>query len=321
MSAGSPAPRYHAAMKGPIWLDCDPGHDDVLAIFLAAQRSELVGLSVVSGNAPLPFTTRNGLVACQVAEVRAPLHVGAAKPLVRPAEHAEYIHGETGLDGPVIPPLTREASRTPAVRALLDAAERHDDLWLVAVGPLTNVALALMLEPALATRLKGISVMGGAFGPGNVTAAAEFNIWADPEAAQVVFESGANLLLAGLDVTHQFLFGRSRIAQIRALGTRTAAFAADLLDYFAAAYGRSYGGVPQGPLHDPCAVLAVTDPHLFGSEPRHVTVECEGAHTRGMTVVDRRTGGRVKAPNTTLLTRIDDEAAFQVLMDALGASA
>ncbi|HRN19665.1 MAG TPA: nucleoside hydrolase [Trueperaceae bacterium] len=307
-------------MPIPIWLDCDPGHDDVIAIFLAAQRSELVGISVVSGNAPLAFTERNGLIACEVAGVAAPLHVGAAKPLVRPAEHAEYIHGETGLDGPTIPSITLEAARMPAVRALLDAAEKRDDLWLVAIGPLTNVALALMLEPALATRLKGISIMGGAYGPGNVTAAAEFNIWADPEAAQIVFESGANLVLAGLDVTHQFMMGRGRIAQIRALGTRTAEFSADLLDYFAAAYGRSYGGTPQGPLHDPCSVLAVTDPELFESEPRHVVVECAGEHTRGMTVIDRRTGSRVPEPNARVLTNIDDEAAFQILMDALGAS-
>ncbi len=307
-------------MPVPIWLDCDPGHDDVIAIFLAAQRSELVGISVVSGNAPLPFTERNGLVACEVAGVAAPLHVGAAKPLLRPAQHAAYIHGETGLDGPTIPRLTREAAKTPAVRALLDAAEVRDDLWLVAIGPLTNVALALMLEPALATRLSGISIMGGAYGPGNATAAAEFNIWADPEAAQVVFESGANLVLAGLDVTHQFMMERGRIAQIRALGTRTAKFSADLLDYFTAAYGRSSGGAQQGPLHDPCSVLAVTDPELFESERRHVVVERAGEHTRGMTVIDRRTGERVQEPNTKVLTKMDDEAAFQVLMDALGAS-
>lgn len=307
-------------MSVPIWLDCDPGHDDALAIFLAAQRSNLVGISVVSGNAPLTSTLRNGLVTCQVADLPTPLYVGAAKPLLRAAKHAEYIHGKTGLDGPVIPPLTRAAEKLPAVQALLQAAEKHDDLWLVAIGPLTNVATALLLEPHLAKRLKGISIMGGAFGPGNVTAAAEFNIWADPEAAAIVFESGANIVLAGLDLTHQFMMERQRIAQIRALGTRTARFSADLLDHFASAYAQAYGGAPQGPLHDPCSVLAVTDPHLFKSERRHVAVECAGELTRGMTVIDRRTGGRVQPPNTTLLTTIDDGAAFQVLMDALGAS-
>lgn len=304
----------------PIWLDCDPGHDDVIAIFLAAQRADLVGISVVSGNVSLELTKRNGLVACEVAGIPAPVHAGAAKPLMRAPQHAEYIHGKTGLGGPELPHVTRKADELPAVQAILRAAEAHDDLWLVAVGPLTNVALALLLEPGLVKRLKGISVMGGAYGPGNVTATAEFNVWADPEAARVVFESGANLVLAGLDLTCQFMMERRRIAQIRALGTRTAVFAADLLDHFATAFGRAYDVPPQGPLHDPCAVLAVTDPHLFASERRHVAVECAGKLTRGMTVVDRRTGGRVAAPNTTVLTRIDDEAAFQILMDALGAS-
>ena len=318
MSHPGRTPWYDAGVL-PIWLDCDPGHDDAIAIFLAAQRSELVGISVVSGNAPLTLTQRNGLVACQVADVRAPLHVGAAKPLVRAAEHAEYIHGKSGLDGPELPALTRGASELPAVTAILQAAEARDDLWLVAVGPLTNVALALLLEPGLAQRLAGISVMGGAYGPGNVTAAAEFNIWADPEAAQLVFESGANIVLAGLDLTHQFMMERKRIAQIRALGTRTATFTADLLEHFVAAYAASYGA-PLGPLHDPCSVLAVTDPHLFESERRHVVVECEGTVTRGMTVVDRRTGKRTAAPNATVLTKLDDAGAFQVLMDALGAS-
>lgn len=304
----------------PIWLDCDPGHDDAIAIFLAAQRAQLVGVSVVSGNAPLTLTHRNGLVACQVAGVHAPLHVGAAKPLTRPAEHAEYIHGKSGLDGPALPELTLEADPLPAVAAILRAAQQYDDLWLVAVGPLTNVALALLLEPALAQRLKGISVMGGAYGPGNVTAAAEFNIWADPEAAEIVFASGANVILAGLDLTHQFMMDRRRIAQIRALGTHTAEFTADLLEHFVSAYAESYGGVALGPLHDPCSVLAVTDPQLFTSERRHVAVECAGTLTRGMTVVDRRVGKRVATPNTTVLTGIDDAGAFQILMDALGAS-
>lgn len=312
------APWYYAGVR-KIWLDCDPGHDDAIAIFLAAQRSELVGISVVSGNAPVSLTERNGLIACQVADVDVPLHVGAAKPLVRAAQHAEYIHGKSGLDGPELPALTRRAADLPAVAAVLRAAEQHDDLWLVAVGPLTNVALALLLEPGLAGRLAGISIMGGAHGPGNVTAAAEFNIWADPEAAQLVFESGANLVLADLDLTHQFMMERKRIAQIRALGTRTAGFTADLLEHFVSAYAASYGPA-LGPLHDPCSVLAVTDPHLFESERRHVEVECEGTVTRGMTVIDRRTGKRTAEPNTTVLTNIDDAGAFQVLMDALGAS-
>ncbi len=304
-------------MSVPIWLDCDPGHDDVLAIFLAARRAELVGISVVSGNAPLALTERNALVACEVADLEVPVYVGAARPLLRPAEHAAHIHGASGLDGPELPQVTRVASGVPAVRALLDAAEARDDLWLVATGPLTNVALALAIEPGLAQRLRGISLMGGASGPGNTTAVAEFNIWADPDAAQMVFASGAKLIMAGLDLTHQFIIDRPRIERLRALGGRAAVFSAELLDFFAQAYQRSFAGEPGGPLHDPCSVLAVTDPELFGSEERHVVVEVSGDHTRGMTVVDRRTGNRSQPANTTLLTTIDDVAAFELLTDAL----
>lgn len=305
-------------MSVPIWLDCDPGHDDVLAVFVAAHAAELVGISAVSGNAPLHRTVANALIAVQLAELDVPVHAGAAKPLTREARHAAHIHGESGLGGPVLPEVTRRADPTPAVRALLDAAEARDDLWLVAVGPLTNVALALTLEPALAERLAGISLMGGAWGPGNITAAAEFNVWADPEAAQIVFESGANLVMAGLDLTHQFLIDRERIERVRALGGRVARFSAELLDFFVEAYERSYGEAID-PLHDPCSVLAVTHPQLFASERRHVAVERRGELTRGMTVVDRRSGGMPEAPNTTLLTRIDDAGAFEALVAALGA--
>lgn len=304
-------------MPIPIWLDCDPGHDDVIAIFLAAQRSELVGISVVSGNAPLAFTERNGLIACEVAGVAAPLHVGAAKPLVRRAEHAEYIHGETGLDGPVIPSVTREAAKLPAVRALLDAAEKRDDLWLVAIGPLTNVALALMLEPALATRLKGISIMGGAYGPGNVTAAAEFNIWADPEAAHAVFSYGGRLVMAGLDLTYQFQAVPDRVAAVAEVGGRLATVLADLLRFFSHTYVSRHEGVAGAAVHDPCAVLAVTHRHLFTTRMAHVDVETAGNLARGMTVIDDRLLVERPAPTCEVLATIDADAAWAVVVEAI----
>ncbi len=297
-------------------LDCDPGHDDALAILVAARRAELVAVTTVSGNAPLDLTLRNALLTVQIAEIDVNVHAGAAKPLLGEARHAPYIHGQTGLDGPDLPALTRSASSVPAVRAILDAAAQRDDLWLVAVGPLTNVALALATEPALAQRLKGISIMGGAYGPGNTTAAAEFNIWADPEAAQMVFESGANIVMAGLDVTHQFRMTDERIARLRSAGGRVAGFAADLLTYFSAAYRKHAGVAGGGPLHDPCAVFAVTDPQLFGSARRHVAVETAGRLTRGMTVVDRR-GSLGREPNATVLEEIDDGAAFELLLEAV----
>lgn len=303
-------------MPLPIWLDCDPGHDDVIALFAAAHHADLRGVSAVSGNAALEYTLRNALLACQIAGASAPVHAGAAKPLLRAARHAAHIHGEDGLGGPELPALTREASKTPAVRALLAEAEATENLHLVATGPLTNVALALLLEPDLASRLSAVSVMGGATTVGNITAAAEFNIWADPEAARTVFESGARIVLADLDLTHQFMFGRERAREIRELGTTTARFTADLLDYFIEAYENTYGDAV-GPLHDPCSVLAVTHPQLFEREERHVAVEVSGDLTRGMTVVDRRTGQMPLPPNTELLTRIDDEGAYRALREAL----
>lgn len=300
-----------------ILLDCDPGHDDVFAILVALARANLVAITAVSGNAPLAASVRNALIAVQLAGADVPVHVGADRPLVREPRHASYIHGDSGLDGPVLPPLTREPSDVPAVQAILDAAAAHDDLWLVATGPLTNVALALRADAGLAQRLRGISVMGGTYGPGNVTAAAEFNVWADPEAAAEVFASGARLLMAGLDLTHQFMITREHIAEVRALGNPIADFGTELLTYFAEAYARSFGGEPEGPLHDPCAVLAVTDPHLFTTADYHVAVETHGELTRGATVVDGRTGPRRSRPNTTVLETIDAPAAFDVLLEAL----
>jgi inosine-uridine nucleoside N-ribohydrolase len=304
-------------MRPAIILDCDPGHDDALAILLAGRTTELIGITVVSGNAPLDKTLRNALVTAQIAGLDVPVHAGAARPLLAEPLHAAFIHGDSGLDGPELPALRRVAASADAVRFLIDTARARDDLWLVATGPLTNVALALREAPDLAERLRGISLMGGAWGPGNVSAAAEFNILADPEAAAIVFASGARLVMAGLDVTHQFMIDGDRRARLAALGTDAARFAAALLRFYGEAYARAFGGEPQGPLHDPCAVLALTQPELFTSEERHVVVETRGQHTRGMTVVDRRGGDREATPNTRVLTRIDADAAFAALSAAL----
>jgi inosine-uridine nucleoside N-ribohydrolase len=300
-----------------VLLDCDPGHDDALAILLAGATTELVGVTAVSGNAPLERTLHNALVVTQIAGLDVPVHAGATRPLVAEPRHAAFIHGASGMDGPTLPPLERRPAPGSAVRFLLESAAARDDLWLVATGPLTNVALALREDPGLAQRLRGISLMGGSYGPGNVTAAGEYNIVADPEAAAMVFASGARLVMAGLDLTHRFRMGPSRVAALRALGNAPATFAAELLEAYGAAYARSFGPEVGVPLHDPCAVMAVTHPELFTSEERHVEVELAGRLTRGMTVVDRRGGGRGQPPNTTVLTDVDDDRAFEVLRDAL----
>jgi inosine-uridine nucleoside N-ribohydrolase len=177
-------------MRVKIWLDCDPGHDDAVAMIMAARWADLIGISTVAGNSPVANTTINALVVAQVADLDVPVYAGADRPLVRTAVFAPNIHGESGLVGPTFPPLCRRAADGHGVDALLRASRHHGqdgDFWLVATGPLTNVALALRSDPSLVDRLAGIAIMGGGAGFGNTTAWAEFNIWADPEAASVVF--------------------------------------------------------------------------------------------------------------------------------------
>ncbi|HEX7039367.1 MAG TPA: nucleoside hydrolase [Trueperaceae bacterium] len=309
------------ARRQPVWLDCDPGHDDAFAILTALHRADLVGVSVVSGNAPVDRCLANALVTLQLAGARdVPVHRGAERPLAREPRYAPHIHGESGLAGPELPPVELEPRPEHAVAAIIDASRRVEGLWLVAVGPFTNVALALREDPGLARRLAGISLMGGAWGGGNITPVAEFNVWADPEAAEAVFASGANVVMAGLDLTHQLVVDAQRRERVRALSTTLARFAADLLDYFSQAYASVYRVPAEGPLHDPCAVLAVTDPRLFTASRRRVEVETTSELTRGMTVVDRRTGRLVGEPNATVLETIDAEAAFELILEALGAA-
>ena len=297
-------------------LDCDPGHDDALAILLAAQHAELLGVTTVSGNAPLSATTRNALLTLQLGAIDVPVHAGAAKPLVGEPSYAPDIHGESGLNGPTLPELTREPVSGDAVGFIVDTVRAIDDVWLVAVGPLTNVALALQAAPDIATKLAGISVMGGSTGPGNRTPTAEFNIWADPEAAKVVFSSGARLVMCGLNLTHQFTLYEPDIAHIRGLGGPVPTFAAEMLDFYGHAYADAFFGRVECPLHDPCAVLAVTHPELLKVTPRHVAVETKGEYTRGMTVVDER-GRRARdsaLPNAEVAYGIDRDAALELFV-------
>lgn len=321
--AGAAASGHRPALvpadgRRKVWLDCDPGHDDVFAILVALARTELLGISVVSGNAPLEACLHNALITLQLAGAdHVPVHRGAAQPLRRPARYAPHIHGESGLDGPKLPALRLRPAEQDAVTAILEAAASHDDLWLVPTGPLTNVALALQAEPGLASRLRGISLMGGSYGPGNVTPVAEFNIWADPDAAEIVFDSGARIVMAGLDLTHQFTIHDARREAVRSIGGPVSTFTADLLEYFASAYLKVYGVALEGPLHDPCAVLAVSDPHWFTGREYHVAIETESDLTRGQTVVDRRPGRAPQRANATVLESIDDEAAFDAVLQSI----
>jgi len=301
-----------------IVLDCDPGHDDALAIAVAGRHTELLGITTVAGNVPLPLTTRNALAMRRVLGLVVPVHAGSPRPLVAELRTAEFIHGASGLDGPALPADLGEPDSRDAVRFIIDTVRaRPGEVWLVATGPLTNVALALRAAPDLAEKLAGISIMGGGVPWGNVTPAAEFNVWVDPEAADVVFRSGAQLIMAALNVTHQWPIGPDERTRIRAEGGRVSAFCADLLDFYGLAYARAFSGVPAGPLHDPIAVLAITHPELLEAVPRHVAIELTGTHTRGMTVADLRDVGRGAEPNVEVLTRIDATAATELLVATL----
>jgi inosine-uridine nucleoside N-ribohydrolase len=301
-----------------VLLDCDPGHDDAMAIVAAGRYADLVGITTVAGNAPLERTTHNALVVRDLLGLDVPVHSGSFRPLVAEPHGAEAVHGASGLDGADLPAPTTPLDGTDAVGFIVDTCRRNEGVWLVAVGPLTNIALALRAAPDLAGRIAGISLMGGGTF-GNRSAMAEFNIWADPEAAAIVFGSGTPLLMAGLDVTHRFQATPDRIERIAALPGTLPAVMADLLTFFSANYRARHepGSLAGAAVHDPLAVLALTHPELFERQRRHVTIETRGEHTRGMTVIDRRTLLERPPPNCEVLTDVDADAAFGLLIEAL----
>jgi inosine-uridine nucleoside N-ribohydrolase len=299
-------------------LDCDPGHDDAIAIVVAAHECELLGITTVAGNAPLERTTYNARVLRDLLGVDVPVHQGAARPLLAEAIAAGHVHGESGLDGADLPPPTTPLDSTDAVGFLIETCRGREGTWIVAVGPLTNVALALRRAPDLAGRVAGISVMGGG-SFGNRTAVGEFNVWADPEAAAIVFGYGGPLVMAGLDVTHQFLATPERIERIAAISGQLATTLGELLTFFSSTYRALHDDIAGAPIHDPLAVLALTAPELFERRRRHVAVETGGLLTRGMTVIDERRLRSRPAPNCDVLVGVDADAAFERVAAAVAA--
>ena len=300
----------------PIIIDCDPGHDDAIAIVVAAQHTELVGITTIAGNAPLSATTRNAIIMRDLLELDCPVHSGANRPLVRPARHADYVHGKSGMDGADLPEPSGPPASHDAVGWIIETCRQREGIWLVPTGPLTNIALALRAAPDLANRIAGISLMGGGTF-GNRTAAAEFNIWCDPEAADIVFSYGGPLIMAGLDVTHQFQALPHRIEQVRSLPGHLAVVLADLFDFFSGTYRARHRHIDGAAVHDPCAVMALTHPHLFTREFAHVEIETHGTRTAGMTVIDQRDLKEVPDANCDVLTGIDADAGWQVIVDAI----
>ena len=311
--AGSPpAPK--------LLIDCDPGLDDALALMLAQAAGDIVGVTTVSGNAPLAAVTENALALLDLLEVRAPVHAGAAGPLVMPADgrapDATHVHGPTGLGEVVLPAHDRAVASDDAVGFLLESARRHSDLNLIAMGPLTNVARAIEADATFAGRLACLSVMGGSTAGGNVTATAEFNIWADPEAADRVFRSGAPIRLSGLNLTHQLKTSGAFREALAAMDTVRARVALAIVDYL---HERmlELNGEAAAALHDPCAVLAVTHPELIRFETLPIAVALDGSLTRGMTVIDRRWAGRTVEPRVAVGQALEVQAALELMLDAL----
>jgi pyrimidine-specific ribonucleoside hydrolase len=304
----------------PIILDCDPGHDDALAIVLALARPELrlLAITTVAGNAALDRTTRNALRVLTLLErTDVPVAAGADRPLIREPWVPVEVHGDSGLDGADLPEPAAAPVAISAVE-LMSALLRGSDepVTLVATGPLTNVALLLRSAPALHGRIAEISIMGGSLGAGNTTASAEFNAWADPEAAAIVFGSGIPIRMAGLDVTHQALVLPDDVARLDALGSRAGRVFADLMRFFAIHHRERYGWAGP-PIHDAVAVAWLAEPDLVASKRLRVDVETAGIHTRGRTVADTE-GLSGQAANATVGLSIDRGRLIDLVVDAVG---
>lgn len=305
-----------------IIIDTDPGQDDAVAILLALASPELdvLGITAVAGNVPLRLTEKNARKICELAgKPDTRVFAGASRPMVRPLVTAEEVHGKTGLDGPDLPEPKMPLQDRHAVDFIVDTlmAEEPDTVTLCPLGPLTNIALALVREPRIAKRIAEIVLMGGGFFEGgNVTPAAEFNIYVDPHAAEVVFGSGVPIAMMPLDVTHKALTTAKRVAAFRKLGTRVGIATAQMLDFFERFDEGKYG-TDGGPLHDPCVIAFLIRPELFGGRHVNVSVETASELTMGMTVVDW--WGVTKRPkNAHVMRDIDADGYFELLAERLG---
>ena len=307
--------------RTPVVIDCDPGHDDALAIALALASPELevLGITTVGGNAPLAATTRNaGRVLALLGRSDIPVAAGPPQPLVRPLETAPQVHGVSGLDGADLPEPAAEPRPEGALEFLRRTlAAAPAPVTLIPTGPLTNIGLLLRTHPEVASRIARISLMGGAVRAGNWTPAAEFNIWVDPEAARIVFRSGVPITMFGLEGTHKALFGWPEIARLDALGTRVGTVFADLMRFFVKFHVERYG-TADTPIHDAVAVAAVSRPGMVGVKRYHVDVEVSGELTRGRTVVDDRgQSGTGLEPNVDVALDIDRGAFADLLIGAI----
>ena len=306
-----------------IIIDTDPGQDDAVAILLALgspEEIEVLGITAVAGNVPLSLTEKNARIVCELAGMsHIKVFAGCDAPLVRKLVTAEYVHGKSGLDGPVMPDPKMPLQAQNGVDFIIETLRREPagTVTLCPLGPLTNIATAFQRAPDIIPRVQEIVLMGGAyFEVGNITPAAEFNIYVDPEAADIVFRSGAPLVVMPLDVTHKALTTRPRIEAFRALGTEPGRMVAEWTDFFERFDMEKYGS-EGAPLHDPCVIGYLIQPELFSGRHINVMVETQGEFTAGMTVADwwRVTD---RAPNALFINDVDADAFYTLLTDRIG---
>ncbi len=305
----------------PIVIDTDPGQDDAVALLLALASPELEVLAVtaVAGNVPLPLTQRNARMICELAgRPDLPVYAGCSGPMVRPLVTAEYVHGETGIDGAGLPEPTMPLAPGHAVDALVDllGAAAPEGITVCTLGPLTNLAMAIVKEPSITAGIRQVVMMGGGFFEGgNRTPAAEFNVYVDPHAAHVVLGAGVEIVMLPLDVTHQALVTPARLQRFRSLGTPVGEAVAGMLEFFERFDVEKYGS-EGGPLHDPCVVAYLLRPDLFDGRRCHVAVETGSEQTMGMTVVDWW-GVTGEEPNAFVVNQVAADGLFDLLVERL----
>jgi purine nucleosidase len=305
-----------------IIIDTDPGQDDAVAILVALaspETLEVLGITCVAGNVPLDLTARNARIICELAgKPQTPVFAGCDRPMNRPLVTAEHVHGKTGLDGPVLPPPVMSLQEQHAVDFIIDTLRNAPPktVTLCPLGPLTNIATALQQAPDIADRIEEIVLMGGAyFEVGNITPTAEFNIYVDPQAADIVFKSGVPIVVMPLDVTHKALVTKPRNDAFRALGTPAGIAVAEMTDFFERFDKEKYGS-SGAPLHDPCVIAYLLQPDLFSGRHINVEIETQSPLTLGMTVADwwRVTD---RPANAFFARDIDADGFFALLTDRI----
>jgi inosine-uridine nucleoside N-ribohydrolase len=302
----------------PIILDCDPGHDDAIAILLAlaSPELELVGITTVSGNQTVDKTTANALKVLElVGRTDVPVYTGADRPFLRARDVAAHVHGESGLDGPDLPAPSAQAQGQPAVEYLADELRGRDGrATLVATGPLTNIGLLFSLHPD--ARPERLVLMGGAIGEGNRTPAAEFNIWADPEAAQRVFAEGLDTTMVGLDVTHRALIKDTHTERMRGAG-KVGKAVAELMDFYSRFHRARYPDLDGSPMHDPVCIAHLVDPTLMTVRDAVIEVDCTTGPSWGRTNVDWRGREHFGPANAKVGLDIDGDRFADLVVDRI----